>query len=236
MYSLRRYEFDIEYVIWSHTTLFKYNYYFGIKVQELLHKFYNDNHINHMENCIGAHIRWGDRRLPGIDSNEWCAKNSIVDERGERSYNPNGTWIDGTRLTSGQWADIGCGFSLPYGAVTIQHIVNASLLLSGNNSTTIILVTDDKDKLNFEISKFHESGIARNLVRIVAFPPIDKILDRNTLHASLNWWAGIEALRTCGGGFMYHKGSAASRFIYHALCYHHQLNYMKCPDTIEFGS
>lgn len=55
---------------------------------------------------------------------------------------------------------------------------------------------------------------------------------RLTWQATVEWWAGIEAVKHCSA-FIMHTASAASAAYYHAMCYKHGEGYMKCPPLIQ---
>jgi hypothetical protein len=62
------------------------------------------------------------------------------------------------KLSFGQWADMGCGAQLPYGAATLEHFLNASLVLMPHNRN-IFMMTDDPKWLKAEVCPFFISTL-----------------------------------------------------------------------------
>lgn len=54
---------------------------------------------------------------------------------------------------------------------------------------------------------------------------------RLSWQATVEWWAGIEALKKCSG-FIMHTASAASSAIFMSMCYNHGEGYMQCPPIL----
>lgn len=58
-------------------------------------------------------------------------------------------------------------------------------------------------------------------------------LHRETMQATAEWWAAIQAARQCEG-FIGHISSAASYSVYRAMCAQHQQEYLQCPPWFMF--
>lgn len=96
--------------------------------------------------CVAVHIRMGDRILPNTDMIQWCQNHTDKTKTGEDVA--IGKWIDGeTNIEYGHWADMGCSFRRPYGNVTVEAVVNASLILQPEIKDLLVF-TDDHDWLN----------------------------------------------------------------------------------------
>jgi hypothetical protein len=120
--------------------------------------------------CIVAHVRMGDRHLTTTshqnlfphqydgdeDMNmiQWCQNHTNTSNPTHPTY--QGTWIDGNSLGFNQWSNMGCNHRLPFGGITLDHIINASIVLSdyqqmiskSNEFINLIIITDDHKWLN----------------------------------------------------------------------------------------
>jgi hypothetical protein len=172
---------DVYRSLWKFGMAYKYNYHLGIRVQEFLQEFYamyhkpeNGEAFGMHEHCVGAHVRKGDRTIPGVDTVQWCNERVRINSKGEREI--IGNWIDGHPMSLGNYADMGCGYKMPFGAVHVQHVVNASLLLvneslfSPAHRLNVLVMTDELPTLEQELEEFQKSGYAREKVRVIPFP------------------------------------------------------------------
>jgi hypothetical protein len=101
----------------------------------IYHEPYNINDF-----CIATHIRMGDRHLyvdpknpqsERVDMVAFCQEHTNYTDKGSNNeYRVKGKWVDNTTMTLGQWYDMGCDHFMPFGAITLQHVVNASLILA----------------------------------------------------------------------------------------------------------
>lgn len=97
--------------------------------------------------CHVAHIRMGDRYINrSTNMFDWCAAhtNRSAAHPDDRAI---GQWLDGRPLSMGQWHDMGCQARNPFGTLTLQHYVNASIALNPN-VTHLMVLTDDYRWLN----------------------------------------------------------------------------------------
>jgi hypothetical protein len=61
----------------------------------------------------------------------FCQEHTNYTDKGSNNeYRVKGKWVDNTTMTLGQWYDMGCDHFMPFGAITLQHVVNASLILA----------------------------------------------------------------------------------------------------------
>eukprot|EP01033_Poteriospumella_lacustris_P000573 gene573-392_t len=129
---------------------------------------------------------------------------------------------------------MGCHCRNPFGTLTLQHFVNASIAMNLNISD-LVIVSDDYQWLKAELALFLANGSYRDRVRIHLFPTAFEIVHgfRYTFQATAEWWAGIQAVRQCEG-FIGHTASAASFSFYRAMCFNHRENYWKCPSWFMF--
>eukprot|EP01033_Poteriospumella_lacustris_P010628 gene10628-7561_t len=185
--------------------------------------------------CHVAHIRMGDRYINrSTNMFEWCAAhtNRSAAHPDERAI---GEWIDGRPLSMGQWHDMGCQARNPFGTLTLQHYVNASIALNPN-VTHLMVLTDDYRWLNEELAVYRKHGAYREQVTLHIFPThLDNVhRSRNTMQATAEWWAGVQAARQCDA-FIGHTASAASFSFYRAMCYQHRDQNMQCPPWFLFN-
>jgi hypothetical protein len=98
--------------------------------------------LDRSERCHAAHIRMGDRYINRtVDMFDWCDRHTNHSER-DRDKAVVGQWKDGQPLSVGQWFDMGCQCRSPFGTLTLQHYVNASVALNPDVKH-LLVVTDD---------------------------------------------------------------------------------------------
>eukprot|EP00597_Dinobryon_sp_UTEXLB2267_P010756 CAMPEP_0170101536 /NCGR_PEP_ID=MMETSP0020_2-20130122/2312_1 /TAXON_ID=98059 /ORGANISM="Dinobryon sp., Strain UTEXLB2267" /LENGTH=286 /DNA_ID=CAMNT_0010324641 /DNA_START=650 /DNA_END=1508 /DNA_ORIENTATION=- len=157
--------------------------------------------------CVAVHVRRDDRALPGVDMMEWCRNHTKIDSNGRKME--TGLWIDGTNLTDGQWADMGCGAQLPYGAATLEHFLNASRVLMPHNRN-VFMMTDDPKWLKAEVKKYYSLRRHQHHhdTMHIFFPSVRPNHRGGTFNSSIDFWASIAIARQCQA-IVGHRGSAA---------------------------
>eukprot|EP00597_Dinobryon_sp_UTEXLB2267_P019130 CAMPEP_0201114624 /NCGR_PEP_ID=MMETSP0812-20130820/78496_1 /ASSEMBLY_ACC=CAM_ASM_000668 /TAXON_ID=98059 /ORGANISM="Dinobryon sp., Strain UTEXLB2267" /LENGTH=361 /DNA_ID=CAMNT_0047378269 /DNA_START=149 /DNA_END=1234 /DNA_ORIENTATION=- len=215
-------------------SLMRFNSAFRNEVQEVIHDFRSTRtpvfHPN--ISCVAVHVRRDDRALPGVDMMEWCSNHTIVDGNGRKTH--TGMWIDNkNKLSFGQWADMGCGAQLPYGAATLEHFLNASRVLMPHNRN-VFMMTDDPKWLRAEVRKYHSKHKHQADAMHIFFPPIRPNHRGDSYNASIDLWSSITLARQCQA-VVGHLGSAAFNFIYRNLCFYHDNQFLKCPPRFSIG-
>lgn len=153
--------------------IYRPNHHLGLHMQSILESFFDRSFANNgtnirrrlrangsgpdslpvlfvmdrTERCHAAHIRMGDRYINRReDMFRWCREhtNASATSSEDRWI---GDWIDGRKLTRGQWYNMGCNWRNPFGTLTLQHFVNASVALNPNISHVVVM-TDDFAWLN----------------------------------------------------------------------------------------
>mmetsp|Transcript_22622 Transcript_22622/g.32522 ORF Transcript_22622/g.32522 Transcript_22622/m.32522 type:complete len:524 (+) Transcript_22622:96-1667(+) len=200
--------------------------------------------------CVAIHVRRDDRAIPDMDMIEWCKNHTIMDKNGQMK--PFGHWIDGTKLNSGQWMNMGCNKRLPFGAVTLEHFLNASRVLLPHNRN-VFMMTDDPKWLQNELKKYYAHSPYRhintvsntatttttttsnedNLMNIFT-PTIRPNHRSGTFNSSIDFWASVTMARQCRA-LVGHFGSAAFMVIYHSLCYYHDNTFFQCPPVYNMA-
>lgn len=145
------------------------------------HELYNNyGRFSREDHCVAAHIRKGDRHIPGVDMIQWCKNHTKINQEGGREPIP-GRLPDGQEISHSFWADMGCDFPYPFGAVTLQVVVNASLILfedgiqsqkvtNDTKVVNIIVATDEHHLFKKELQSFETHGYGRDRVRIFVIP------------------------------------------------------------------
>lgn len=130
--------------------VYRPNYHLGLHIQRLLESFYDSSDpdstvsqtIDRNLRCHAVHIRMGDRYINrSTNMFDWCAAhtNKSAASPEERWI---GQWIDGRKLTRSHWHNMGCHCRNPFGTLSLQHFVNASITMNPNISD-LVVVSDD---------------------------------------------------------------------------------------------
>lgn len=121
-----------------------------------------------------------------------------------------------------------CNKKVPFGAVSLDHYLNASRVLLPENRN-VFMMTDDPKWLRGEIRKYYASRkqLAADTMNIFT-PNIRPNHRGGTFNSSVDFWASITMARQCQA-VVGHLGSAAFVVIYNNLCYHHDNQFFTCP-------
>lgn len=178
------------------------------------------------------------------DMLEWCrnytsynASTKVFDFiRGSFKVWKNDTEIRHVRHAT--FINYGCQFTLPYGAATLEHFINASLIISPHTKT-LFFSTDDGawltkaiadyrtqpnnliDKLQLHLHYFHPESTHRRV------PSID---------TAAQLFATMELGQQCDGFVGYVKGSAIAKLFFESMCYRRNSKYLSCPPLFELGT
>ena len=136
--------------------LLRFNSQFRVRIQWAIEKFRASSrpYFSAEERCVAAHIRMHDRTQPGVDMAEWCSRHTRYDESNRRTWSGDGLWVDGSPLTEAQWLAMGCDTPAPYGALRLEHYINASRNLLSKNVNTLFIMTDDHMWVEKELRKY----------------------------------------------------------------------------------
>ncbi len=217
----------------------RYKSDFTLRVQNLMDRFRTSTipHFYSNLTCTMVHIRKNDRTIPGhSDMLSWCLKHCY----------PNPVTKVYTAINSpGQnIPNFGCNLALPYGAASIEHFLNASLLISPENKN-IYIATDDESWLHQALGEYLDQP--HNLIRrlqLNIFPFHARrghrgLNDRGlnvSMEVAAEFFATIELGRQCNAFVGYIESSAAARLMYHALCYRSSGRYFNCPTVFDMSA
>lgn len=219
--------------------LFRYKTDFQQMVQMRKHAFYESTSPSFLptNRCVAIHIRRNDRTLKAVKSGEmdaWCQKRSIVDDYGNIQVDPKSLDENGNKMGIGKFCDMGCGMRLPYGDATLEHYLNASHVLSPDINNVFIM-TDDAIPLQKEIEQYNnnialKSHLNNKNIHLMAASADHR---KPSLSSAADFWAAVNIAQQCQSIVGYIAASAASTFIYEAMCYHHGVGshskFYTCP-------
>lgn len=216
--------------LFTYATLFRLNYAYRSQVFHEIYKFKSSlKEPFPTGDCIAIHIRRNKDRAPyelrGPKIIEWCQKYKT---------RPDGKcWDDEAQdyIAKGDCIhsyDYGCHTANPYGALTLEHYLNASSLLPSKKQN-IYLRTDDDLFVQEELKNYHGDK------RIFYFPAHHDHRKGST-SSGISYMAAIELARECDGGFVGHTGSAVTNLFMSLLCIRHAGKFAQCPDFFDFGS
>jgi hypothetical protein len=120
---------------------------------------------------------------------------------------------------------MGCHSAMPFGSMTLSHVVNASKAISSSKN---LLVNSDAPEWLEEQSKqiVTDMNIYRNT------PPPNH---RCSTAGGAQYMAAIELSRQCPA-LIGHTGSAVTNFFYDILCIRHAGHTGKCPKLYDFAA
>ena len=125
-----------------------------------------------------------------------------------------------------------CGKKVPFGALSLDHFLNASRVLLPENRN-VFMMTDDPKWLSREMQKYYASRKQHADDTMHIFMPSIRPNHRGgTFNSSVDFWASITMARQCQA-VVGHMGSAAFVVIYNNLCYYHDNQFFKCPPVYD---
>lgn len=129
---------------------------------------------------------------------------------------------------------MGCLSPIPFGSLSLDHYINASLAMMPTNRNLYIM-TDDPEWLEPHIQRYNNRTITAEdkfNFFINAASPTHR---ERSSDASAEFWASIKLAQQCQG-FAGHFSSLSTLIIFNALCYRHgHTNFLSCPPTYDVG-
>jgi len=183
---------------------------------------------------VMVHIRKDDRTKKGeLDMIEWCRNHVTYNQETRDNWKPTGQGVSMQDLHN-----FGCHLILPYGAATLEHFLNASLIMAPENKN-IFIATDDQVWLHQAIHNYRQSNnnlIHQKQLKLFPFHPRHNHRKDDSMDSAAEFFATIELGRQCNLGFAgYTMSSAVAQFFYQSLCYLNRYEYLSCPSLFEFG-
>lgn len=235
---------DLNGIVSYKGSILRQNAEFKLHTQKLVEIFRTSTHPHFTSNmtCIWAHARKGDRILPDeYDMIEWCKTHTKYIS--DHEYKPIGLFKRNNQshdevVSDGDVYDLGCQMALPYGGASLEHFLNASLILAPNNRN-IYLSTDDEEWLTKAIIEYKsQTGnlISQKNLQIFRFHPKHhnhrNIPSKTT---ASDFFATIELGQQCEGFVGYTEASAVAQLFYDSMCYYHRYTYLQCPPSFNLG-
>lgn len=194
--------------------LFRQNYHFRSLVSQTVHTFMTNVSFPKHGNCVAVHIRRSDRATKGpmgtLKVKEWCNahKNDI------------------------NAADLGCDLDIPFGALTLEHYLNASAIVS-RGTRNVFIMTDDGDWLKREVTDLTSEGKSSPWsIYVLPAPPNHRAV---LLENGVNFLASLEIARQCSG-LVGHSRSAVTNALHKLMCFKHSKILGRCPPLYDFGT
>ena len=105
--------------------MLRHSAFYRSRIADTIHHFYESTGLTVASRCVAAQIRRGDRANPGLNLREFCLKPENRD------------------------SDYGCA-SVPYGLVTLQHVIDSAETLVEPSVRNLFVTTDDEAWLDAE--------------------------------------------------------------------------------------
>jgi hypothetical protein len=239
VYSSMRESGDYHAVKLLFNYLYRLNSHMKWKVQKITDHFRMSFSPNFLPDskCVMIHMRRDDRRINHEDMTAWCKNHSYFDEK-LKSWRPMGTYgknndpVDSTTMY-----DYGCNLVLPYGAATLEHYLNASLILLPS-ITNLLISTDDGNSLKEELDAYLK--VPGNLVHkhnLKIYPISPRVGHRRDYSMDLvaEFFATIELGQQCSGFVGYPFASAVGQLFYESLCYSSYYTELNCPPMFNLA-
>lgn len=126
---------------------------------------------------------------------------------------------------------------LPYGAASLEHFVNASLIVTPDVEN-LFVSTDDPTWLHHALSEYRKqpnNQITANNLKLFPFHPPQGHKRDWSVDSNAEFFATIELGQQCKGFVGYTSSSAAAQLFRNALCYLSGFKYLRCPFEFDFG-
>ena len=174
---------------------------FRMEVQNLIDDFRYNQAPQFTPNmtCTAVHIRKDDRTIKGKNMTEWCFNHTKLNDEGTAYVHTGRDKDDTGDISFGQWADMGCGMILPYGAASLLHFINASEIVSPQEKNLFIM-TDDKEWLEREMGHFHRiqhTDPRLQQFNIFTFSARSKHRAQHDSIVSAEFWASMAVASQC---------------------------------------
>jgi hypothetical protein len=128
-----------------------------------------------------------------------------------------------------------CGAAQPYGAIELEHVLNASLIVSPG-SRHIFVATDDEPWLHealAEYSRRPNNLLHQHKLHLHAFTARHGHRNHQTTDVAAEFFATIEVGQQCRAFVGYSGCSAVAQLFFEAMCFKNQLGYLQCPDVYK---
>lgn len=213
----------------------RYNTELRLRIQSIMNRYQlsSEPPFSPDLNCVMVHIRKDDRTKIGeFDMIKWCKSHLLYNKETMDDWKA----VEGT--SESDLRNYGCNLILPYGAATLEHFLNASLLLAPHNKN-IFITTDDQAWLHQAIHEYRQQPnnlIHQKELQLFPFHPRHNHRKDDSIDAAAEFFSTIELGRQCSLGFVgYTMSSAVAQFFYQSLCYYNRYTYLSCPPLFEFG-
>lgn len=127
---------------------------------------------------------------------------------------------------------------LPYGAISLEHMINATLMVSPLNKN-IFLATDDDEWLAQAMLEYQEQEnnlISKHNLNLYTFHARHGHRQAFSMDVAAEFFATIEVGQQCNGFVGFRSCSAVANLFYQSLCYSSHYEYLKCPPLYDLCS
>lgn len=240
--------------IFALSFLMRPNAFYRNKIHRVMHELHSrDENFSSTTPCVAAHIRRGDRIHYGINMTAWC--NNATHDSMTQNVSLHYQCMYPSALTLspcnfGHMEDLGC-LNAPFGAITLQHIVDKIPILIEPVIYDVLILTDDVLWLKGEIQsmkalspqwRFHylhdpaiESYASLPKDRIVQeYTRISTCRFRENMYTSCGalFQASLQLVQQCSA-FIGHYGSGVPSLLYSSMCIEHAGRYGTCPPQYD---
>lgn len=220
-------------LFYGYALLFRPNHHFRSLVAHTISEWKAKQITPFPENgdCVAVVIRRGLDRSAGGNSTmyEWCEKHKI---------HPDGSCLNdatGKIERHGDcvhYLDYGCQTGMPYGEMTLAHVLNASRIVS--TSKNVLVRCDDPLWLEEQVKV-----TPTDLTLFLSTPPAHTVHDiyknkKKSTAGGVSYMAAIKLASMCSA-LVGHSGSAVTAFFHNNMCVRHSDKVGVCPHLYDFN-
>jgi hypothetical protein len=232
--------------------LLRPNAFYRSKIDTLIHSFRVNSspHFNASASCVAAHVRRGDRikNIANINMTQWCF-NATRKTDAKQNLCLNEDKELKPCIEFGSIIDYGC-YNVPFGSVTLKHVLKNVEKLVGPNKPNVVLFSDDMTWMKEEIKKLNENNNNTSKHWNVYYLPFQPTtMKKNKIKneyeeykymrseastdSGVYFYASLKLAQQCVG-LVAHFGSAVAVMFYGAMCSQHASMYGLCPPVYNF--
>lgn len=222
--------------LFTYNLLLRPNYALRSQVGQAIDSFRSEQKFAPTTRCVAAQIRRGERVPEGSNLVAYCLN------------------------TERPIAETGCG-SVPFAAITLQHVVDSAALLVEESVRTLVVTTDDEEWLDKQRQELKWTRPEWTVVNLRGAAPLDTPSEErkestapgtSAMHRQLRGESGrsnkgdgsahaasgmllhasIELSRQCEA-FVGHFGCAGTMLMYKSLCAQHDQWEHTCPPAFD---
>lgn len=173
--------------------------------------------------CVAVIIRRGDRLVENQNMFEWCEKYKIY-PNGSCYNDQTGKVEDHANCV--RFYDYGCNSGMPFGEMSLAHVLNASRIVS--NSKNVLICSEDSKWLAEQIK------ITPTDLNLFLTTPVSSSSMRSSSAGGVQYMSAIKLASTCPA-LVGHTNSAVTMFFYNIMCVRSAGRIGVCPRLYTFS-